>query len=144
MVLAACPSGNAPQSKPSTQGQNTVSHTAPKPKATVALALGGGASKGFAHIGIIKGFERKQYSGQNRYRHIRRLYCRQYVRFGNVARPPRIGSGNFGVKPILVDLTLSTSGFIKAKNCKTTSTAKSATVRCSSSPIKFCRRCDRF
>ncbi len=54
LVLAACPSGNAPQSKPSTQGQNTVSRPAPKPKATVALALGGGASKGFAHIGIIK------------------------------------------------------------------------------------------
>ena len=54
LVLAACPSGNAPQSKPSAQGQNTVSRPAPKPKATVALALGGGASKGFAHIGIIK------------------------------------------------------------------------------------------
>ena len=54
LVLAACPSGNAPQSKPSTQGQNTVSHTAPKPKATVALALGGGALTGALASMLLK------------------------------------------------------------------------------------------
>ena len=51
LMLAACPSHNSDKSdnKPHTQTANTA-----KPKAVVALALGGGASKGFAHIGIIK------------------------------------------------------------------------------------------
>ena len=51
LMLAACPSHTSDKSdaKPHTRTANTA-----KPKAVVALALGGGASKGFAHIGIIK------------------------------------------------------------------------------------------
>lgn len=45
LVLSACPSHT-----PSSQSTSNTN----KPPARVALALGGGASKGFAHIGVIK------------------------------------------------------------------------------------------
>ena len=44
--LAGCPSTQHSQHAPSSGGG--------KPRAVVALALGGGASKGFAHIGVLK------------------------------------------------------------------------------------------
>lgn len=47
-LLAACSSHNGSSQK------NTVPQTSQKPQARIALALGGGASKGFAHIGVIK------------------------------------------------------------------------------------------
>ena len=114
LVLAACPSGNAPQSKPSTQGQNTVSHTAPKPKATVALALGGGASKGFAHIGIIKVLKEnnipiKIVTGTSAGSIVGSMYA-------SGMSPDRLElEAEILGKTDLVDLTLSTSGFIKGE-----------------------------
>ena len=44
--LAGCPSTHHTPSGTSSAGG--------KPRAVVALALGGGASKGFAHIGVLK------------------------------------------------------------------------------------------
>ena len=51
LILSACPSNTSPVNPPR---HNTQITPPPKPQAVVALALGGGASEGFAHIGIIK------------------------------------------------------------------------------------------
>ena len=48
LTLSACPSNNPPRVE-------TIPRNQPPPK--VALALGGGAAKGFAHIGVIKVLE---------------------------------------------------------------------------------------
>lgn len=136
MVLAACPSGNSPQSKPSTQGQNTVSHTAPKPKATVALALGGGASKGFAHIGIIKVLKEnnipvKIVTGTSAGSIVGSMYA-------SGMSPDRLElEAEILGKTDLVDLTLSTSGFIKGEKLQNYINRKVGNRPMQQFPIKF-------
>lgn len=136
LVLAACPSGNAPQSKPSTQGQNTVSHTAPKPKATVALALGGGASKGFAHIGIIKVLKEnnipvKIVTGTSAGSIVGSMYA-------SGMSPDRLElEAEILGKTDLVDLTLSTSGFIKGEKLQNYINRKVGNRPMQQFPIKF-------
>jgi len=136
LVLAACPSGNAPQSKPSAQGQNTVSHTAPKPKATVALALGGGASKGFAHIGIIKVLKEnnipvKVVTGTSAGSIVGSLYA-------SGMSPDRLElEAEILGKTDLVDLTLSTSGFIKGEKLQNYINRKVGNRPMQQFPIKF-------
>ncbi|ASK27352.1 patatin-like phospholipase family protein [Neisseria chenwenguii] len=109
LALSACPSSNAPVApKP------TVQPPAPKPKpqAVVALALGGGASKGFAHIGIIKvlkanGIPVKVVTGTSAGSIVGSLYA-------SGMSPDRLElEAEILGKTDLVDLTLSTSGFIK-------------------------------
>lgn len=53
LLLAAC---TAVETKPTPAPQKPVV-AAPKAKPKIALALGGGAAKGFAHIGVIKALE---------------------------------------------------------------------------------------
>lgn len=136
LVLAACPSGNAPQSKPSAQGQNTVSHTAPKPKATVALALGGGASKGFAHIGIIKVLKEnnipiKIVTGTSAGSIVGSMYA-------SGMSPDRLElEAEILGKTDLVDLTLSTSGFIKGEKLQNYINHKVGNRPMQQFPIKF-------
>ena len=136
LVLAACPSGNTPQSKPSTQGQNTVSHTAPKPKATVALALGGGASKGFAHIGIIKVLKEnnipvKIVTGTSAGSIVGSMYA-------SGMSPDRLElEAEILGKTDLVDLTLSTSGFIKGEKLQNYINQKVGNRPIQQFPIKF-------
>ena len=136
LVLAACPSGNAPQSKPSAQGQNTVSHTAPKPKATVALALGGGASKGFAHIGIIKVLKEnnipvKIVTGTSAGSIVGSMYA-------SGMSPDRLElEAEILGKTDLVDLTLSTSGFIKGEKLQNYINRKVGNRPMQQFPIKF-------
>ena len=136
LVLAACPSGNAPQSKPSTQSQNTVSHTAPKPKATVALALGGGASKGFAHIGIIKVLKEnnipvKIVTGTSAGSIVGSMYA-------SGMSPDRLElEAEILGKTDLVDLTLSTSGFIKGEKLQNYINRKVGNRPMQQFPIKF-------
>ena len=136
LVLAACPSGNAPQSKPSAQGQNTVSHTAPKPKATVALALGGGASKGFAHIGIIKVLKEnnipiKIVTGTSAGSIVGSMYA-------SGMSPDRLElEAEILGKTDLVDLTLSTSGFIKGEKLQNYINRKVSNRPMQQFPIKF-------
>ena len=136
LVLAACPSGNAPQSKPSAQGQNTVSHTAPKPKATVALALGGGASKGFAHIGIIKVLKEnnipiKIVTGTSAGSIVGSMYA-------SGMSPVRLElEAEILGKTDLVDLTLSTSGFIKGEKLQNYINRKVGNRPMQQFPIKF-------
>ena len=136
LVLAACPSGNTPQSKPSTQGQNTVSHTAPKPKATVALALGGGASKGFGHIGIIKVLKEnnipiKIVTGTSAGSIVGSMYA-------SGMSPDRLElEAEILGKTDLVDLTLSTSGFIKGEKLQNYINRKVGNRPMQQFPIKF-------
>ena len=136
LVLAACPSGNSPQSKPSAQGQNTVSHTAPKPKATVALALGGGASKGFAHIGIIKVLKEnnipiKIVTGTSAGSIVGSMYA-------SGMSPDRLElEAEILGKTDLVDLTLSTSGFIKGEKLQNYINQKVGNRPIQQLPIKF-------
>ena len=136
LVLAACPSSNAPQSKPSAQGQNTVSHTAPKPKATVALALGGGASKGFAHIGIIKVLKEnnipiKIVTGTSAGSIVGSMYA-------SGMSPDRLElEAEILGKTDLVDLTLSTSGFIKGEKLQNYINRKVGNRPMQQFPIKF-------
>ena len=136
LVLAACPSGNSPQSKPSAQGQNTVSHTAPKPKATVALALGGGASKGFAHIGIIKVLKEnnipiKIVTGTSAGSIVGSMYA-------SGMSPDRLElEAEILGKTDLVDLTLSTSGFIKGEKLQNYINRKVGNRPMQQFPIKF-------
>ena len=136
LVLAACPSGNAPQSKPSTQGQNTVSRPAPKPKATVALALGGGASKGFAHIGIIKVLKEnnipvKIVTGTSAGSIVGSMYA-------SGMSPDRLElEAEILGKTDLVDLTLSTSGFIKGEKLQNYINRKVGNRPIQQFPIKF-------
>ena len=98
LLLTACPSSTQPGG-----GQPTV--TRQKPQAVVAIALGGGASKGFAHIGILK-------------------VLKQH---------------NIPVKVVtdLVDLTLSTSGFIKGEKLQNYINHKVGNRPIQQFPIKF-------
>ena len=136
LVLAACPSGHAPQSKPSTQGQNPVSRPAPKPKATVALALGGGASKGFAHIGIIKVLKEnnipiKIVTGTSAGSIVGSMYA-------SGMSPDRLElEAEILGKTDLVDLTLSTSGFIKGEKLQNYINRKVGNRPMQQFPIKF-------
>lgn len=54
LLLAAC---TTVESKPDVAPQKPAATTQAKPKPKIALALGGGAAKGFAHIGVIKALE---------------------------------------------------------------------------------------
>ena len=54
LMLAAC---TTVETKPTPEPQKPVVSAPPKAKPKIALALGGGAAKGFAHIGVIKALE---------------------------------------------------------------------------------------
>lgn len=105
LALAACPSGNTPQPQVKTPPKQ-------KPQAVVAIALGGGASKGFAHIGILKvlkenGIPVKVVTGTSAGALVGSLYA-------SGMSPDRMElEAEILGKTDLVDLTLSTSGFIK-------------------------------
>ena len=105
LTLAACPGGNTPQPQVKTPPKQ-------KPQAVVAIALGGGASKGFAHIGILKvlkenGIPVKVVTGTSAGALVGSLYA-------SGMSPDRMElEAEILGKTDLVDLTLSTSGFIK-------------------------------
>lgn len=54
IALTACGSTKTPVISPENQAAEYTVQTAPQQQRRVALALGGGASKGFAHIGVLK------------------------------------------------------------------------------------------
>lgn len=113
LLLAACPSTNPPAVKP-TVNTPPVAQPKPKPQAVIGLALGGGASKGFAHIGIIKvlkenGIPVKVVTGTSAGSIVGSLYA-------SGMSPDRLElEAEILGKTELVDLTLSTSGFIKGE-----------------------------
>ena len=133
LMLAACPSHNSDKSdnKPHTQAANTA-----KPKAVVALALGGGASKGFAHIGIIKVLKEnnipvKVVTGTSAGSIVGSLYA-------SGMSPDRLElEAEILGKTDLVDLTLSTSGFIKGEKLQNYINYKVGNRSIQQFPIKF-------
>ena len=110
LSLSACPSTSAP---PQTS-KNTPPSSKTKPKAVIGLALGGGASKGFAHIGVIKvlrenGIPVKVVTGTSAGSIVGSMYA-------SGMSPDRMElEAEILGKTELVDLTLSTSGFIKGE-----------------------------
>ena len=133
LMLAACPSHNSDKSdnKPHTQTANTA-----KPKAVVALALGGGASKGFAHIGIIKVLKEnnipvKVVTGTSAGSIVGSLYA-------SGMSPDRLElEAEILGKTDLVDLTLSSSGFIKGEKLQNYINYKVGNRPIQQFPIKF-------
>jgi len=133
LMLAACPSHNSDKSdnKPHTQTANTA-----KPKAVVALALGGGASKGFAHIGIIKVLKEnnipvKVVTGTSAGSIVGSLYA-------SGMSPDRLElEAEILGKTDLVDLTLSSSGFIKGEKLQNYINRKVGNRPMQQFPIKF-------
>ncbi|WP_164729557.1 patatin-like phospholipase family protein [Neisseria meningitidis] len=127
-LLAAC----------GTAGNNAVRkpvQTA-KPAAVVGLALGGGASKGFAHIGIIKvlkenGIPVKVVTGTSAGSIVGSL-------FASGMSPDRLElEAEILGKTDLVDLTLSTSGFIKGEKLQNYINRKVGGRQIQQFPIKF-------
>ncbi len=85
-----------------------------KPKATIALALGGGASKGFAHIGVIKVLEENNIpisivTGTSAGSVVGSLYA------SGMSADRLELEAEILDKYKLADLTLSTTGFIKGQ-----------------------------
>ncbi|HFC6180994.1 patatin-like phospholipase family protein [Neisseria meningitidis] len=127
-LLAAC----------GTAGNNAVRkpvQTA-KPAAVVGLALGGGASKGFAHVGIIKvlkenGIPVKVVAGTSAGSIVGSL-------FASGMSPDRLElEAEILGKTDLVDLTLSTSGFIKGEKLQNYINRKVGGRQIQQFPIKF-------
>ena len=133
LMLAACPSHTSDKSdtKPHTHTANTA-----KPKAVVALALGGGASKGFAHIGIIKVLKEnnipvKVVTGTSAGSIVGSLYA-------SGMSPDRLElEAEILGKTDLVDLTLSSSGFIKGEKLQNYINQKVGNRPIQQLPIKF-------
>ena len=103
IILSACGTKTPPAKTP-----------AAKPNAVVALALGGGASKGFAHIGVIKVLKQNNIpidviTGTSAGAVVGSLYA-------SGMSPDRLElESEILSKTDLVDLTFSTSGFLKGQ-----------------------------
>lgn len=128
VLLAAC--GTAGNNAARKQVQTA------KPAAVVGLALGGGASKGFAHIGIIKvlkenGIPVKVVTGTSAGSIVGSL-------FASGMSPDRLElEAEILGKTDLVDLTLSTSGFIKGEKLQNYINRKVSGRQIQQFPIKF-------
>jgi len=133
LILSACPSNTSPVNPPR---HNTQITPPPKPQAVVALALGGGASKGFAHIGIIKALKQngipvKIITGTSAGAIVGSLYA-------SGASPDRLElEAEILGSTDLVDLTLSTSGFIKGQKLQDYINRKVGNRPIQDFPIKF-------
>lgn len=127
-LLAAC----------GTAGNNAVRKPVQTAKlaAVVGLALGGGASKGFAHVGIIKvlkenGIPVKVVTGTSAGSIVGSL-------FASGMSPDRLElEAEILGKTDLVDLTLSTSGFIKGEKLQNYINRKVGGRQIQQFPIKF-------
>ncbi|QEY23840.1 patatin-like phospholipase family protein [Neisseria animalis] len=130
LLLAACQSGTV-KKQPETAAKPKA-----KPKAVVAVALGGGASKGFAHIGILKvlkqnGIPVKIVTGTSAGSIVGSLYA-------SGMSPDRLElEAEILGKTDLVDLTLSTSGFIKGQALQDYINRKVGGRTMEQFPIKF-------
>lgn len=109
LTLAACGVDKKPAAP-----QATAPATPAKPQAVIGIALGGGASKGFAHIGILKVLRQnnipvKVVTGTSAGSIVGSLYA-------SGMSPDRLElEAEILGKTDLVDLTLSTSGFIRGQ-----------------------------
>ncbi|MCS4532763.1 patatin-like phospholipase family protein [Neisseria montereyensis] len=127
-ILAACGTTSQPVSKVPTVQQ--------KPQAVVGLALGGGASKGFAHIGVLKVLKANNIpvnvvTGTSAGSIVGSLYA-------SGMSPDRLElEAEILGKTDLVDLTLSTTGFIKGQKLQDYINRKVNHRPIQSLPIKF-------
>ena len=118
-----------------TQPSKTRIPTA-KPRAVIGIALGGGASKGFAHIGILKVLKQhnipiKVVSGTSAGAIVGSLYA-------SGMSPDRLElEAEILGKTDLVDLTLSTSGFIKGDKLQNYINQKVGNRPIQQFPIRF-------
>lgn len=132
-ALAACPSTTPP---PQPKPQPPKPTVQAKPQAVIGLALGGGASKGFAHIGIIKvlkenGIPVKVVTGTSAGSIVGSLYA-------SGMSPDRLElEAEILGKTDLVDLTFSTSGFIKGEKLQSYINHKVGGRQMQQFPIKF-------
>ncbi|MBH5328827.1 patatin-like phospholipase family protein [Eikenella sp. S3360] len=117
LALSACDTLGSSLSLGSRKHQRqplTATQAGNKPPAVVGLALGGGASKGFAHIGVIKVLEEnnipvKVVTGTSAGALVGSLYA-------SGMNAPRLQREAENLQRAdLVDLTLSTSGFIRGE-----------------------------
>ncbi|XXQ68323.1 patatin-like phospholipase family protein [Neisseriaceae bacterium B1] len=129
LLLTACPS-KPEQKKPTIQTQTQ------KPQAVVGLALGGGASKGFAHIGVIKVLKENNIpinvvTGTSAGAIVGSLYA-------SGMSPDRLElEAEILNKADVVDLTLSTRGFIKGEKLQNWINGKVKNRPMDKFPIKF-------
>ena len=129
LLLTACPSSTQP-------GGSQPTVTRQKPQAVVAIALGGGASKGFAHIGILKVLKQhnipvKVVTGTSAGAIVGSMYA-------SGMSPDRMElEAEILGKTDLVDLTLSTSGFIKGEKLQNYINHKVGNRPIQQFPIKF-------
>lgn len=105
LTLAACGTTSSAPTKPT---------TAAKPRAVVGLALGGGASKGFAHIGVIKVLQQNNIpvdivTGTSAGAVVGSLYA------SGMSADRLELEAEILEKADVVDLTLSTTGFIRGQ-----------------------------
>ena len=118
-----------------TQPSKTHSPTT-KPHAVIGIALGGGASKGFAHIGILKVLKQhnipiKVVAGTSAGAIVGSLYA-------SGMSPDRLElEAEILGKTDLVDLTLSTSGFIKGDKLQNYINQKVGNRPIQQFPIRF-------
>ena len=122
---------------PGTQhSQHTLSSGGGKPRAVVALALGGGASKGFAHIGVLKVLHENHIpvnivTGTSAGALVGSLYA-------SGMSPARLQTEAIQMeKADIVDLTLSTRGFIRGEKLQNWINAKVGNRPIQQFPLKF-------
>ena len=133
LVLGACADTAAP-TRPAATPQAKAAPT--KPQAVVGLALGGGASKGFAHIGILKvlkenGIPVKVVTGTSAGSIVGSLYA-------SGMSPDRLElEAEILNKTDLVDPTLSFSGVIKGQKLQDYINRKVGGRAIQQFPIKF-------
>ena len=137
LVLSACPSTRTPPPAVVPDQTSQLPQPQPsKPEAVIGLALGGGASKGFAHIGIIKvlkenGIPVKVVTGTSAGSIVGSLYA-------SGMSPDRLElEAEILGKTDLVDLTLSTSGFIKGEKLQNYINYKVGNRPIQQFPLKF-------
>ena len=114
----------------------TASQAHNKPPAVIGLALGGGASKGFAHIGVIKVLEEnnipvKIVTGTSAGAVVGSLYASGM----NASRMQREAENL--QRADLVDLTLSTSGFIRGEKLQNYINRQTGNRPMQSFPLRF-------
>ena len=133
-VRAACTSAHSPQQ--TKKRMVLVPPKTGKPRAVVALALGGGASKGFAHIGVIKvlrenGIPVHIVTGTSAGAVVGGLYA-------SGMSPDRLElEAEILNKSDVADFTLSTTGFIKGEKLQNWINAKVKNRPIEQFPIKF-------
>ncbi len=118
------------------QSQSTASQNTNQPRLVVGLALGGGASKGFAHIGVLKVLRENNIhvhvvTGTSAGALVGSLYA-------SGMQPARLQTeASLLEKGDIVDLTLSTRGFIRGEKLQNWVNDKVGNRTLEKLPIKF-------